>query len=445
MSGKPSHPPRGDAQRAGLDSRRYAVTLASAVLDQGVFLDDAMSARAEQRSKLAPRDRAFAHAVLLALFRGLGRIDAEIDARLSKPLPENATRVRNILRIAAAEMVFLETPAYAAVDAAVRMAKRSDPRFSGLVNAISRRLGEAAADIRTKPTVTAAWFEKALVSDWGAETAARIQEAHQQPPPIDLSLRAEETAAALAQELDAEALPTGGLRLRSSGAVTALPGFEEGAWWVQDAAAALPAKILVETTAPRAKVLDLCAAPGGKTLQLAAGGAEVTALDVSDKRLARLRENLKRTGLRADIRSEDALSWAPSTLFDAVLLDAPCSASGTVRRHPELPWIKSLAGLRDLVTLQDNLLDAAWRMLRPGGVLVYCTCSLFKAEGEDRAAAFLDRTDDARTRRIAADRFGVPEAICDGGWLRLTPALWTDRGGMDGFFVARFEKQASTA
>jgi 16S rRNA (cytosine967-C5)-methyltransferase len=232
-------------------------------------------------------------------------------------------------------------------------------------------------------------------------------------------------------------LPTGSLRLAEAGQITALPGYAEGAWWVQDAAAALPARVL--DPRPGERVLDLCAAPGGKTLQLAAAGAEVTALDISGPRLARLRENLERTRLTAEIVVADALHWQPDALFDAVLLDAPCSASGTIRRHPDLPFVKTGAELPDLVTLQAALIDRALGFVKPGGRLVYCTCSLLPEEGEAQLEAALVRHAGLTVERPEAAGIDTAWITAQGG-LRLRPDYWANRGGMDGFFIVRLRK-----
>lgn len=427
---------------SGLASRGYALELIARVLDDRLFFDDARERLAERRARLEPRDQGFAHALVLAMLRGLGRIDAEIDARLSRPLPERAGRIRHVLRLAAAEILYLDTPLYAAVDAAVELAKRADMRLAGLVNAVTRRIGEAAEEIRAAPPVAPAWFEEALVRDWGEERAKAILTAHRSRAPLDLTLRSAADREKGVKKLGAELLPTGSLRLAHTGSITELPGYEEGAWWVQDAAAALPARaLLAGVDAPDGlRALDLCAAPGGKTLQLASAGLNVTALDVSEWRVKRLEDNLERTRLQAEIVCADALTWRPAAPFDLILLDAPCSATGTVRRHPELPWIKTEAGLGDLARLQDALLDAAWEMLAPGGRLAFCTCSLLRVEGEERAEAFLARQASAAPDPIEAAALGAPEAAGDKGRLRLTPELWGDRGGLDGFFIAVFRK-----
>ncbi|MEM9724967.1 MAG: transcription antitermination factor NusB, partial [Pseudomonadota bacterium] len=285
-------------------------------MDEQLFLDAALAEERDRFAALTPGDRAAARRLTLTALRRLGEIDAEIDARLAKPLPERGRPIRQILRIAAAETAFAQGAAHAAVDAAVRQAKKVDPRFSGLVNAVARRIAEQAARLAERPAEeaarlnTPAWLWDRLCADWGAPAAARLAAAQLSPPPLDLTLRDPDDAPRWAEQLGAERSPTGGLRLKQAEkALTALPGFEEGAWWVQDAAAALPARLL-GATGPGAlkglRVLDLCAAPGGKTMQLAAAGAEVTAVDDSESRMARVSENLARTGLQAKLVTEDA-------------------------------------------------------------------------------------------------------------------------------------------
>ena len=283
------------------------------------------------------------------------------------------------------------------------------------------------------------WLAEPIRHEWGVAALESIAAAHLREPPLDLTLRKPGDATEWAARLEAEVLPTGSLRLPRRGRVSGLPGFDEGAWWVQDAAAALPARLLGDVAGKR--VLDLCAAPGGKTLQLAAAGAEVTALDMSRPRLGRLRENLDRTGLEARIVAADALGWTPAEPFDAVLVDAPCSATGTIRRHPDLPHVRAGRDLGPLIELQAVLLARAWAMLRPGGRLVFCTCSLLPAEGEGQVAGFVAETLEARRIMPDVAALGVDPAWIDGaGGLRLRPDYWPERGGMDGFYAALIEK-----
>jgi 16S rRNA (cytosine967-C5)-methyltransferase len=336
-------------------------------------------------------------------------------------------------------------PPHAAVDAAVTLA-RAAPKgryLAGLVNAVGRRVAEAGPALwqATPEAPPPRWLAEPLTAAWGPEVAARIAAAHRQAPPLDLTPKDPAEAPALAAALGAELLPTGSLRLHGRPQVTALPGYDAGAWWVQDAAAAIPAHLLGDVSGRR--VLDLCAAPGGKTLQLAAAGAAVTALDVSEARLARLRENLSRTRLAAEMVAADALAWSPAAPFDAILVDAPCTATGTIRRHPDLPHLERGRDPRAFAGLQAALLSRAWDWLAPGGCLVYAVCSLFPAEGEAQLAAFRAARPEARIVPPEAAALGLDPAWTDAaGGLRLRPDFWPERGGMDGFYAASLAKPA---
>jgi 16S rRNA (cytosine967-C5)-methyltransferase len=267
-----------------------------------------------------------------------------------------------------------------------------------------------------------------MVHAYGRDVVTAIETVQALEPPLDLTLRPGFPSP------EGEVLPTGSLRLTAFGQISTLPGYAEGGWWVQDAAAALPARLL--GARPGERVLDLCAAPGGKTLQLAAAGAEVTALDVSPTRMARVTANLARTGLAARTVVADALEWEPEERFDAILLDAPCSATGTIRRHPDLPFVKDGSEISGLVALQARLLDRALGWLKPGGRLVFATCSLLPEEGEGQLAAAVARHPGLAVERV--ELAGVePGWWTDAGGLRLRPDHWADRGGMDGFFMAR--------
>jgi 16S rRNA (cytosine967-C5)-methyltransferase len=348
--------------------------------------------------------------------------------------------VRHILRLAIAEYYAEGAPSHAVVNWAVG-AVRGLPRqghLAGMVNAVLRRALETSPEAWGAMAVPMLprWLRQPLVGAWGRTAVAGIEAAHLAGARVDLTLRAPDDD--LATELGAEVLPAGSLRLPMGiGRISALPGFDAGAWWVQDAGAALPARLLAPEKG--ARVVDLCAAPGGKTLQLAAMGADVTALDISAPRLARLAENLARTGLTAQVVAADALHWTPETPPDAVLLDAPCSASGTIRRHPDLPHVKDEGALPSLLALQAALIDRALGWLRPGGVLVYCTCSLLPDEGEAQALAALARHPGLRAE--AGDLPGADPAwqSVEGGW-RLRPDFWADRGGIDGFYMIRLRK-----
>lgn len=455
-----NHTPDRQARQSGSNPRDVAGRVLERVLDQHLFLDAAEATEGARLAALSPSDRALSRRLILAALRRTPEIDGLIDARLDHALPDEAAAARHALRIVATETVLLGGPAHAAVGAAVAAIKRRAPRFAGLVNAVGRKIAalgptaalpEAAAARANAPD----WLIAALESDWGAGAAQACLTAHLAPPPLDLTVRDPQTAPAIAQALDGVLTPTGSVRIDPRGAITQTPGFDEGLWWVQDAAAALPTLLLAPQ--PGETILDLCAAPGGKTLQLAAAGARVTALDVSAARAARLRENLSRTGLSAQIviadaadataargptdrAKDDRASAEIGAGFDAVLLDAPCTGTGTIRRHPDLPRIKDLSELDRLTAQQDALLDAAWARVRPGGRLVFCTCSLLRAEGETRVEAALARWPDAALEPpgpATAERLG---AFLDGAALRSLPGHWPRAGGLDGFFAARLGK-----
>ncbi len=433
-------------------TRAAALDLVSAVLDGGRPLDDAL---ASLGGRLASRDRAFAHAIAATTLRHLGRIDGVLKGFLDRPLPRKAAAARHLLRLGTAQLLFLGTAPHAAVATCVGVARARRPLgpYAGLLNAVLRRVareGQARLD-SLPPTVTdlPRWLIDSWSQAYGAGTAAAIAAACAREAPLDLTPRDGDTAA-LATRVNGIALPTGSVRLPAGTAVPTLPGFEEGAFWVQDAAAALPVRLMGALTGKR--VADLCAAPGGKTLQLAAAGATVTALDRAEARLALVAANLKRCGFASDggpvtLVPADATEWAGKDgtsdgSFDAVLVDAPCTATGTLRRHPDAPWLKRPGDATTLATSQDALLDAAHRLLAPGGTLLYCVCSLQTEEGLPRVTAALDRHGDLHRRPITAGESGIAaDWLTADGDLRLLPTGLDAEGGMDGFFIARLEKK----
>jgi 16S rRNA (cytosine967-C5)-methyltransferase len=348
--------------------------------------------------------------------------------------------------VGAAQILFLDVPDHAAVDLSVRLAQsdQRSGRFAGLINAVLRRIARSAVELRAgiDPVAldTPAWLLARWTRNYGETTARAIAAAHAVEPALDLTVKDE--PAEWAARLRGRVLPTGTVRTLSTGPISSLPGYADGAWWVQDAAAALPVRLFGDVRG-RA-VADLCAAPGGKTLQLALAGAAVTAVDHLDARLTRLRENLRRVALSAEAVVADVTTWEAGP-FDAVLLDAPCSATGTIRRHPDIPWRKSEADIASLSDLQTVLLDHAIGLTRPGGTLVFCTCSLEPEEGEDVIAAALER--DRRIRRKPLDPAeigGLSELVTPQGDLRTLPCYWPDpeprMGGLDGFYAARLER-----
>jgi 16S rRNA (cytosine967-C5)-methyltransferase len=408
----------------GLAARRAAAALVAGVLEHGRSLADQNGAL----ERLAPPERARALALATGTLRHLGRIDALLAGLLQRKPPPAALMP---LRLAVAEMHLDAVPAHAAVDAAVRLTRRRGPRLAGLVNAVARRAADPGRWDVAPEAGLPEWLDGPVRAAWG-DAADAIAAAHRRGAPLDLTVKVPAEVARWGAALGAEVLPTGGLRLHGRHQVSALPGFAEGAWWVQDAAAAVPARLLGEVAGRAA--LDLCAAPGGKTLQLAAAGAAVTAVDVSEPRLGRLRANLARTGLAAEVVAADALDWTPGRRFDAVLVDAPCSASGTIRRHPDVAWLPRDLGA--LQALQDALIARAWTWVAPGGRLVFCTCSLLRSEGEERVAGFLARTPEATAAAPDAPALGLNPAWADATGLRLRPDYWPERGGMDGFYAA---------
>jgi 16S rRNA (cytosine967-C5)-methyltransferase len=404
-------------------ARAAALSLLSAVLERRRPLEEAL----DSLTTVEGRDRAAAHRIALAVLRRMGTLDAVLEPFLRRqpPLP-----VRLALRIGAAELLLLGTPPHAAVASAVGLVPRP---FAGLVNAVLRRVaaaGEGALAGLDSPRLdTPAWLWASWHAAYG-EAVRAIALVHQQPAPLDLTL-----LPGAEPPPGGERLPTGTLRFPTGTRITDLPGFAEGRFWAQDAAAALPARLLA--VRPGERVADLCAAPGGKTAQLAAAGASVVAVERQERRAARLAANLARLRLAAEVVVADVLEWQPQARFDAVLLDAPCSATGTIRRHPDILHLKRPADVPVLAALQTRLIAAAARLLAPGGRLVFATCSLQPEEGEAQLAAALAAgllPDPIRPAELP----GLPEAITPAGHLRTRPDMWADRGGMDGFFVARF-------
>ncbi|MDN5785647.1 RsmB/NOP family class I SAM-dependent RNA methyltransferase [Pseudorhodobacter sp.] len=412
----------------GTAARRAAVTVLGAVLDEGQQLGQALDAPNSPLAPLSPSDKARAQRLVLTTLRHVEPADRVLKPYLRKSPPD---LVLNALRLAVVELAVDSAAAHGVVNAMVDLVRNGNRtgHMSGLVNAVLRKVA-ATPDLFAKlpPQRLPQWLRQPLVHLWGRETVVAIEAVQAQTPPLDLTPKT-------SFEIEtATPLPTGSLRLAQSTQVSALPGFASGDWWVQDAAAALAARLL--DAQPGEAVLDLCAAPGGKTLQLAATGAIVTALDISGPRMARLRENLARTGLTAEIITADALHWQPESLFDAVLLDAPCSATGTIRRHPDLPFIKDGSDIPDLVALQTALIDRALGFLKPGGRLVFCTCSLLPEEGEAQLDALLTRRPGVTVEPPTLPSIR-PEWITERGGLRLRPDYWANIGGMDGFFMAR--------
>jgi 16S rRNA (cytosine967-C5)-methyltransferase len=428
--------PRDEAADIGVEARLAAGVLLNAALEGRGGLDAAQTFR--EFAALPGPDRAFARAVAMAALRRLGEIDQILDRRLNKAPP---LAVRTILRVALAQTLVLETPAFAAVSTAVKLAER-DPKtrpYKNLVNAVLRGIDRDGPGLTTAESNLPDWLAARWRATYGEPTLAGLALAAREEPATDLSLKPDIDAAAMADAVEGGILPGGTLRTSRRGDIAGWPGFEDGSWWVQDAAAALPVRLL----APQAgeTVVDFCAAPGGKTLQLAAAGAAVVALDRSDKRLERLRANLARTGLTAEVVATPAEDWEDPRVFDAVLLDAPCTATGTFRRNPEVLRATKPADVAKLADVQHRLLDAAAERVKPGGRLVYCVCSLEREEGETQVIAFLRRNPAFRTAPAIPADLGAPdEALTPEGWLRVLPSMWAEKGGLDGFFIARLDR-----
>jgi 16S rRNA (cytosine967-C5)-methyltransferase len=428
--------------KSGLSSRRLAQVLLEAVLIHGRPLDEALD-EADQRPDDS-RDRGFAHAIAATTLRRKGEIEAVLRQHLAKPLPRSSGPAHLILLLSVAQLLFLRSPPHAVIDVAVTLAREDKQarHFSKLINAVLRKVsdqGDAAlTGLDAAHLNTPAWLMKSWVRAYGEETARLIATSHGQEAALDLTAKSD--AGLWAERLKGELLPTGTIRLAQGGAVDQLPGYMEGAWWVQDAAAALPARLLGDVSG--LSVLDLCAAPGGKTAELASMGARVTAVDMSAQRMARVRENLERLKLQATLIESDVLALKPDPVHDAVLLDAPCSSTGTIRRHPDLPFLKSGAQVKELAELQARLLDVAAQLVRPGGRLVYCTCSLQPEEGEQQARTFLDRHKDfAMTPIRPEDVAQQGQFVTAEGYLRTLPYMKIGESeGLDGFFAVRFQR-----
>jgi 16S rRNA (cytosine967-C5)-methyltransferase len=396
--------------------------------------------------RLAVRDRAFARLLVTTVLRRLGQLDKAV-LPLLRYRPKSRS-VTNMLRLGAAQLLFLSTPHHAAVGETVRLAQGPHTREVPLLNAVLRRVaagGRALLEGQDEARLnTPRWLFEGWAAAYGEEAAAGIARAHAGEPPLDLSVRRDPER--WAATLGAELLPTGTLRRRSGGLIEALPGFDEGAWWVQDAAAALPALLMGEVRGRR--VLDMCAAPGGKTAQLCAAGANVTAVERSPRRAEFLAGNLARLGMRAEIVVADANEWeGPSGGgFDAVLLDAPCSATGTIRRNPDIPWLKEPGDVTRLVEAQDRLLASAARLARPGAAIVYAVCSLQPEEGPERVAAALAAGGPLERDPVRRGELRGLEADLTGqGEVRTLPTHMAASGGLDGFFIARLRRRATAA
>ncbi len=420
--------------------------LAADVLEDILFrrksFDDAFSARTIHRARtsvLASRDRSFSYNLVATTLRRLGQIDDLIDNCLETPLPGKARGALTILRLGAAQLLFMNVSDHAAVNTSVDLAQlRRQGVYKKLINAILRRLGREGSKMILAQDEsrrnTPAWLWDNWCKAYGEDLTRRIASAHLIPPPLDITVKSnlEEVAEALGGTL----LPTGSVRLQDRPSVEILPGFDQGDWWVQDTAATLPVKLFPHLKGKR--IIDLCAAPGGKTAQMAAAGAYVTAIDRSEKRIRLLQENMVRLSLDVSCIVEDAVQWRPREACDGVLIDAPCSATGTLRRHPDVQWIKSPNDVLGVAKIQRALLEASVGMVRPGGTIIFATCSLQPEEGPILIEDFLNSCNNVRRDPLDNDtRFFIPDMITADGDLRTFPHFLADYGGMDGFFAAR--------
>ena len=395
-------------------------------------------------ASLSPSDRAFAQMLAKTTLRRLGQIEAILAQFLERPLASGASRIMHTLRLGVAQLIWLETPPHAAVHSAVEMTKQLKmDKFGGLVNAVLKKVslgGKAIADAQDAPVLnTPEWLWKSWEKAYGPEATRKIAEIHLKEPPLDITVKGD--PAFWAEELGGVVLPMGSVRLRETRNITQLKGFSEGSWWVQDMAATIPARLLGDVREKR--VIDLCAAPGGKTAQLAAGGAKVSAVDRSKERIAMLKTNVHRLKLQADYVTTDASKWLPAFAPDAILLDAPCSATGTLRRHPDVAWHRKPDDIARLVETQAKMLRHAFDMLKPGGKLVYSVCSLQTEEGEQQITSFLnDRKDATLTPVDPVTLGGLTQCITSRGEVRTLPCHLAELDGMDGFFAAVLTKKA---
>lgn len=437
--------------KPGLAARAAAAKIIGAVIDRKTPLDGMLDAEGGNPAyrALNEADRALVRAILNSALRHLPRIEAAIASLLDTPLPEGARALHHVLVVGATQILYLAVPDHSAVDLAVEQANQ-DPRnrrFAKLVNAILRRLGrekdEILARVADVPAMPA-WFLERLERAYGREAALKISEAQLEPAAIDLTVKAD--AEGWAKRLNGVALPTGGVRLAAfDGAIPSLEGFDEGVWWVQDAAASIPAKLFGPITGKR--VIDLCAAPGGKTAQLVLAGAKVTALEQSANRLKRLSANLARLGFEAETVQSDMAKYEPVELFDAALLDAPCSSTGTTRRHPDVLWTKGPEDIAKLAGVQERFLRHALTLVRPGGIVVFSNCSLDPEEGEALVARVLSDTPAIERVPVqAADWPGLEEAITPAGEFRTLPTMLKHgegfASGLDGFYAAVLRRVA---
>ncbi|KQM24885.1 MULTISPECIES: RsmB/NOP family class I SAM-dependent RNA methyltransferase [unclassified Sphingomonas] len=416
--------PRLAPEAPGVPARRAALKLLDAVIRRGLPLEAALASATSELDRR--EDRGLAHAIAAAVLRRLPDLDALIDSATQRPLPDDA-KARFVLRVALAQALVLNTPPHAAIATALPLVDGGPRKLVHGVFGTLMRGNARLPDAATLPADTDARW----VAAWGEDMVIAAAQAIAQQPPVDLSLKGEDGP-------EGVALAPHHRRLAEHGAIADLPGYAEGQWWVQDLAASIPARLLGKGPG---HALDLCAAPGGKTLQLAAAGWDVTALDNSASRLMRLTENMERTGLSATVVTGDALVWKPAEPVDAILLDAPCSATGIFRRHPDVLHRVRPSIIAETAALQARLLARAADWVKPGGRLVYATCSLEPAEGEAQLDRFLSARPDYAVELATADE--LPEGVTahERGYVRTLPGMLAEQGGLDGFFIVRLRRQ----
>jgi len=438
---KKNQPKKQPKNQAGLGARSAASEIVWRVLIEGTYVDEAF-VRVVGDYKLDHRDRALVRAISATTLRRLGQIRQELSRHLNKPLAPKFAHASCILYTTAAQILFMEVPDHSAIDLAVAQLRRQRKlhHLSGMANAVLRKVVTSkelvAAEENAGRLNTPKWLWQLWAKDYGKEIAEKIAKAHLTEAALDLTLKGQTS------QLEGLVLPTGSLRLEAGyGRVEELAGYEQGEWWVQDVAASLPVKLLGDMAGKN--IVDLCAAPGGKTMQLAAAGANVWAVDISQARLLRVEENLKRVGLSAQTICADGLEWKPESLLDGLLLDAPCSATGTIRRHPDALYLKTSGDIDALCKLQKKMLDAAAVMVKPDGLIIYCTCSLQKREGEHQISAFLAAHDNfERVPVKAREVAGLDHLINEDGDLRTLPFHQIGQSkNMDGFFIARLKRK----
>src|SRR3984885_13163625 len=433
----------------GLAARRIAADILDGVLHKHRTLDEQLDGAAAHPAvkTLSDRDRALMRRLVATILRRLGTLGHVLSRLLDRGIPTDAPRAQSALLIGAAQILWMDVPDHAAVDLSVRLVQsdRRAAKHAGLVNAVLLRCareGQPLVDeVKSQTLDVAPWLMARWIAHYGETVARDIAVAIGHEPSLDITVKSD--AAQWATRLHGETLPTGSVRTLLQGSVTMLPGFAEGQWWVQDAAAALPARLFGDV-ADKA-IADLCAAPGGKTAQLVQAGARVTAIDRSPNRVARLRDNFSRLGMEAQLAVAAATAWATQQTFDGVLVDAPCASTGTIRRHPDVAWLRQELDIGALMALQRRLLQKAVALLKPGGTLVYCTCSLEPDEGEQAIAALLAAEPDMRRAPVEAGEVaGLAEIVTAEGDLRTLPFhLPHDDprlGGLDGFYAARLVK-----